>query len=270
MTGRRFISTRLVAGETCLRPDRYRQTELIARRRIREGRRNPCKDASRDRRAGECVEKVVRGCARRRGCFRYSLGKSVGDKQAPAQRKARSAGMPFDLLGFGQRPVAVEPPERDLWVNLENAVGQLRSVTQRCVDLADFWSDHEKLSGHFFRRVRCFQCQPASVAVVLRIDRPARRHRENRRLPIAQKRPHGAFRPSPLRSDMVWKSDGHVHRNNARLLGRCENIRELSEQANPNVLVVRPDERRDPPGPAAVHPRDPLRLHGAFTSPLCR
>jgi hypothetical protein len=71
-----------------------------------------------------------------------------------------------------------------------------------------------------------------------------------------------------LRPDVRREPDRDVHGDKARLLGRGENVREVPYDANPNVLVVRADERRDPPSLAAIYPGDPLRRLGAFASPF--
>jgi len=89
-------------------------------------------------------------------------------------------------------------------------------------------------------------------------------------LPIAQKRSYGAFRPSALWPDVRWKPDRHIDRNHTGLFRRGENLRKPGQDTNPTFAAVCANERRDPSGPAAVHPGQPLRRHGAFEIPSNR
>jgi hypothetical protein len=136
---------------------------------------------------------------------------------------------------------------------------------QTLVDLTDFRRNHEKLLRHLFRRIgRCCR-DPASVGIILGVNGVARRHSENRGLPLAQQRSHGPFRPPTVRADAPGQPDRHVDGDDGGLFRLGRNIAESSDDAHPKVVAVGVGQCHDPSGFASVRPGEP-----GHELPVCR
>ena len=168
----------------------------------------------------------------------------------------------LDLLGLVQRALCVEPPERDLGMDLEDAPGQSRIVAQQRVDLADFRRQHEQLLRYLARRLRAGERDPAGIGIVLGRKRRPRRDRKHRRLSCAEKGPHGILGRPATGARALRQADRNIDRDYARRLGRGEHVGKTRHDAYPDVAADGWRKCRDPAGPAAVHAREPQTVRG--------
>ena len=241
--------------------------------RRRKRLRQPGVEAPRDGRAGERVEEIVRSGAARRRRVATAAG-----MPAPTSSPRRSAspgayGRALHLLRLGQRALAVEPPERHLGMDLEHARRRAGVGAQGLVDLADLRRDHEQLLRDLARRIGGLQRDAAGFAIVVGIDRAARRHREHRGLALvrAAAAPRSPARVRHGRRAPAGRSACRPRRSPAvrappecpRSAARCARGRRRRTGAR----TRRPSRARQPSTPASQSASDDIELlHG----PACR
>ena len=212
---------------------------------------------SRDRGAGQRVEQIIRVGAFRRRRVNGGVGKAGIDQQSAAQRETWLVRPAFDLLRFGKRPPAVEPPERQFRMNLEHARGLSAVRAQIFIHLADFWRNVKQLLRNLARRIGVRERQPAGFAIIGGVNRRPCRHREHRRLTLPQQRAHRILRLPPAVTRALRQADGNVDRDNRRRLGRPHYVGKARRDLNAQVVPFRPNECDHPSAWAAIRARKP-------------
>src|SRR5262249_58707631 len=76
------------------------------------------------------------------------------NQQAPPKCEARAVGHALDLLWLPERAIAIEPPECDLGMGLEDSWRERRIGSQQSIHFADSRHDHVELLRDFPRRLR--------------------------------------------------------------------------------------------------------------------
>jgi hypothetical protein len=78
--------------------------------------------------AGERIQQVVGASTLRRRPVHQIRGEARRSEESPSQEKSWIVASALDLLGLVQRAFSIEPPERDLGMDLEDGCGGGRIV----------------------------------------------------------------------------------------------------------------------------------------------
>src|SRR5262245_21439988 len=132
-------------------PDCHWQSVAVERRWIGKTLRLSGMNAPGYGSAGERVDQIVGGRALRR-CVGQRGRQASQSKQFPPQNEARFVGPTFNFFRLCKRSLAVQAPERQFRMHLENARREFWIGAQDSIDFPDLWRDVEQLSGYFARR----------------------------------------------------------------------------------------------------------------------
>src|SRR5262245_10200310 len=237
-------------------PDCHWQSVAVERRWIGKTLRPSGMNAPGDSGTGDCIDEIVSGRTSRR-CKRQRERQTGQSQQFPPQNETRLVGPTFYFFRLWKRSVAVQAPERQFRMDLENARREFWIGPQDRIDLADLRGDVEQLPGHFAWWLRGGERGVTSGDIVRGVDRGSRRNREHRRLTLPEQRPDGILGSAAA----VTRSFGQPDRNvdgDDRGHPRCgEHVGKIRINGDDAVVASRPDESGNPATRAAVNPRQP-------------
>src|SRR5262245_1419710 len=137
-------ATRKAQGFTQSCPDCHWQSVAVDGRWIGKTLRLSGMNAPGYGGAGEGIDQIVGGRALRR--FMGQRGPQAGQSQQfPPQNEARLVGPTFNFFCLCERSLAVQAPERQFRMDLENVPRELWIGAQDCIDLPDLRRDVEQL-----------------------------------------------------------------------------------------------------------------------------
>ena len=149
-----------------------------------------------------------------------ALRQSRCDEKLPAERQPWFVRPSLDLLRLGQRPLAVQAPERHFGMDFERARGRARVVAQASVHLPDFRRDHEQLLRDLPWRIGGRERRCAGLAILRLLHRGPRGHREHRRLSRPEQRADRILGCASAIAGAVRQADRHVDCDDAGFSGR--------------------------------------------------
>ena len=226
--------------------------------RIGKRSRQPGMNAPRNGGTGERVQQVVgAGALGRLRRSRSSAAKPVATRSPRRRASPGVVASALDLLGLAQRAFSVEPPERDLGMDLEDTCGGAASSRRHASTSRIFGASMNSCFDTLRGGSRTGERDPAGLAVVRGRERGPRRDRKYRGLSRAEKRPHRVLGRPAARAGALRQADRNVDRNDARRLRRGEHVGKARHDAYAYVAIGGADECHDPAGPAAVDTREP-------------